>query len=117
MWHDITVSNSLGSSSSSPTDSMNVVVETGHWHIVVDHNHNVFHIKTSRSDIGSNKYVGSLADGLLELGVDLISLPLLLVSVDGLGLVRDSMLKFLIPFECLLKVITSSFSLAENNNL
>lgn len=117
MWHDIAVSNSLGASSTCPTDSMDVVVETRHWHVVVDDHHDILDIKTSGSNISSNKNVSLLVTRQLEVGIDLVSLPLLFVSVNGLRFVWDGILKILVPFQCFLKVITPSFGLAENNDL
>jgi hypothetical protein len=115
---DETVSNSCSAGSSCSTYSMDVVVESAHWHVVVDDNADILNIKTSGSNICCNEQLGALrlGDWLLELCVNLISLPLLLVSVNSSRLILDCVLQIFVPMEVLLKSITRSFSFTEDDN-
>lgn len=98
----ITVGNSLLSGSSGTPNTMDVVVKASlHWHVIVDDDTDVFYIKASRGDIGGDQDVWflTLFDWLFELGVDIVSLPLLFVSVDSSGFVFHGVLEVFVPFE------------------
>jgi hypothetical protein len=97
---------------------MDVVVESTHWHVVVDDNSDILNIKTSGGDISGNEQLAALGlgDWLLELCVNLISFPLLLVSVNSFRLVFDCVLQIFVPMEVLLKLITRSLSFTEDDN-
>lgn len=97
---------------------MDVVVEPTHWHVVVDDHTDVFNIQSPGGNICGNQNICELgsSDWLLELGVYLISLPLLLVSVNSFSIVLNNVLQVFVPMEVFLKGVTHSLGLAEDYN-
>jgi hypothetical protein len=83
---------SLSSSSACPSNPVDIIVKATHRHVVVDDDANVLDIKASACHVSRYQDVGLILDWLLELGVYLISLPLLLVAMDCTSFILDGFL-------------------------